>query len=326
MMMNKNPDAVLAERRRIGREMRLKMHGEDFVNRAEAATDDFLKLYYDTTEEFCWGSIWSREALDTKIRSAMALAVTAAQNQSGAVKQHVNTALRSGWSREEIGEILLHVYVYAGCYPSLAAFHAAKEVFDTIDEADPGWKKKPFRPKTKGKYQGRSYPPTGDWSSLAERGLQLRRDVLGGADVDRWMGDTVDDEFIMMFFNTTHEFCFGTIWARPGLEPRIRSILSLTMVSARGQQEAVQRHVRSCVEAGLSMEEIGEIFLHVCVYAGVYSCLQAFLTAQEVFKQLRAEGITVKARKDAPTVKAKEAVKLKEAKKARKATGKEPSK
>ena len=126
-------DSLLARRRKRGRAIRLQVHGPEHVERTEAATDDFLKMFYDTTEEFCWGTVWDRPALPFKQRSALSLAMTAAQSQTGAVKQHVRTALRAGWSRQEIGEILLHVYVYAGVYASLSSFMAAKEVFEEID-------------------------------------------------------------------------------------------------------------------------------------------------------------------------------------------------
>jgi alkylhydroperoxidase/carboxymuconolactone decarboxylase family protein YurZ len=62
-----------------------------------------------------------------KKRSALALTATAAQSQTGAVKLHVKTCLRAGWTQREIGEILLHVYVYAGVYACLSGFHAARE-------------------------------------------------------------------------------------------------------------------------------------------------------------------------------------------------------
>ena len=61
------------------------------------------------------------------------MAATAAQSQAGAVKLHVKTWLRSGWTKREIGEILLHVYVYAGVYASLSAFAAAREAFAEYD-------------------------------------------------------------------------------------------------------------------------------------------------------------------------------------------------
>jgi 3-oxoadipate enol-lactonase/4-carboxymuconolactone decarboxylase len=53
--------------------------------------------------------------------------MAAAQNHTGAVKLHVKTCLRTGWTEKEIAEMLLHVYVYAGVYPALSAFQIARE-------------------------------------------------------------------------------------------------------------------------------------------------------------------------------------------------------
>jgi 4-carboxymuconolactone decarboxylase len=108
-------NTLLSERRVQGRAMRKRVHGAEFVIETERQTDPFLKMYYDATEEFCWGTIWAREGLPIKERSMLALCMTAAKGQYPAVAQHVRTALRAGWSREEIGEMLLHVYCYAGC-------------------------------------------------------------------------------------------------------------------------------------------------------------------------------------------------------------------
>ena len=65
--------------------------------------------------------------LDRKTRAALSLTATAAQSQAGAVKLHVKTCLRAGWTKREIGEILLHVYVYAGVYACLSGFPAARD-------------------------------------------------------------------------------------------------------------------------------------------------------------------------------------------------------
>jgi alkylhydroperoxidase/carboxymuconolactone decarboxylase family protein YurZ len=59
--------------------------------------------------------------------------MTAAQSQSGAVKMHAKTCLKAGWSKAEIGEVLLHAYCYAGAYASLSAFQAAKEAFAELE-------------------------------------------------------------------------------------------------------------------------------------------------------------------------------------------------
>jgi 4-carboxymuconolactone decarboxylase len=99
------------------------------VDRGYAEADDFMRMFHDVTDEFCWGTVWARPGLTKKMRAALSLAMTSAQSQAGAVKLHVKTCVRAGWSKREIGEILLHTYVYAGVYASLSGFTAAKDAF-----------------------------------------------------------------------------------------------------------------------------------------------------------------------------------------------------
>ena len=112
---------------RKGEVVRRKAHGDLHVDTRYAEADDFMRMFEDVTDEFCWGTVWARPGLTHKSRSSLSLAMAAAQNHTGAVKLHVKTCLRSGWTEKEIGEILLHVYVYAGVYPALSAFGIARE-------------------------------------------------------------------------------------------------------------------------------------------------------------------------------------------------------
>lgn len=118
---------------RKGEVVRRKVHGDRHVERRYREADAFAMMFEEVTDEFCWGTVWARPGLNHKTRAALSLAATAAQSQAGAVKLHVKTCLRSGWTKREIGEILLHVYVYAGVYASLSAFAAAREAFAEYD-------------------------------------------------------------------------------------------------------------------------------------------------------------------------------------------------
>jgi 4-carboxymuconolactone decarboxylase len=117
---------------RKGELIRRRVHGDAHVDRGYREADEFLMMFHDVTDEFCWGTVWSRPALNRKLRAMLSLAMTAAQSQTGAVKMHVKTCVRTGWTKREIGEILLHAYVYAGVYASLSGFLAAKEAFKEL--------------------------------------------------------------------------------------------------------------------------------------------------------------------------------------------------
>ena len=96
---------------RKGEIVRRQVHGDAHVDRRYREADPFLKMFEDVTDEFCWGTVWARPGLNHKTRAALSLASTAAQSQAGAVKLHVKTCLRTGWTKREIGEILLRPVV-----------------------------------------------------------------------------------------------------------------------------------------------------------------------------------------------------------------------
>ncbi|MDB5811492.1 MAG: 3-oxoadipate enol-lactone hydrolase [Betaproteobacteria bacterium] len=122
---------------RKGEIVRRKIHGDAHVDRNYREADEFMTMFQDVTDEFCWGTIWARPGLNAKTRAALSLTATAAQSQAGAVKMHVKTCLRTGWSKREIGEILLHVYAYAGVYACLSGFNAAREAFAEFEREHP---------------------------------------------------------------------------------------------------------------------------------------------------------------------------------------------
>jgi len=131
-----------------GEAIRRKVHGDAHVDRTYADSDEFMMMFQDVTDEFCWGTVWARPALGNKVRAALSLGMTAAQSQSGAVKLHVKTCLRQGWTPREIGEILLHAYVYAGVYASMSAFIVAKEAIAEF-AAEQALARKPHAPRRK---------------------------------------------------------------------------------------------------------------------------------------------------------------------------------
>jgi alkylhydroperoxidase/carboxymuconolactone decarboxylase family protein YurZ len=112
---------------RRGEIVRRKIHGNAHVDRNYAEADEFMSVFQDVTDEFCWGTVWARPGLPHKTRASLSLVMAAAQNHTGAVKLHVKTCLRTGWTEKQIAEMLLHVYVYAGVYPSLSAFQLARD-------------------------------------------------------------------------------------------------------------------------------------------------------------------------------------------------------
>lgn len=122
-------------------------------------------------------------------------------------------------------------------------------------------------------------------SAQFEKGLKIRREVLGAAYVDGSLARA--DDFMMAFQRLTTEWCWGYAWSREGLDRKTRSMLNLAMLTALGKPAELRLHVKGALANGLSVEEIKEILLHATVYCGIPAGLEAFKAAHEV---LKAEG------------------------------------
>jgi 4-carboxymuconolactone decarboxylase len=119
-----------------------------------------------------------------------------------------------------------------------------------------------------------------------ERGMKIRREILGDAHVDG--AEARKDEFTADFQELITRYAWGDVWARPGLDRRARSIATLAaLVSLRAEGE-IAMHVRAALGNGLTPEEIKEVILHTAVYAGVPAANSAFAIAQEVIAEQAA--------------------------------------
>ena len=113
-------------------------------------------------------------------------------------------------------------------------------------------------------------------------GERIRREVLGDEHVDRAQQSTTD--FTRDFQDFIQRYAWGEIWARPGLDRRTRSLLTLTALTALGRDEELAMHVRAARRNGVSADEIKETFLHAAVYCGVPAANTAFAIAQKVLE------------------------------------------
>ena len=122
-------------------------------------------------------------------------------------------------------------------------------------------------------------------SEMFEKGLQVRRAVLGAEYVDG--GIARADDFMMAFQRIATEWCWGYAWTREGLDRKTRSMLNLAMLTALGRPAELRLHVKGALGNGVTVEQIKEILLHATVYCGIPAGLDAFKAAHEV---LVAEG------------------------------------
>ncbi len=120
----------------------------------------------------------------------------------------------------------------------------------------------------------------------AERGMRVRREVLGDAHVDRAIASVTP--VTEPFQDLITRYAWGEVWSRPGLSRAERSIVTLTALATLRQDEELAMHVRGAVRNGLTPGQITEVLLQVAVYAGVPAARQAFAVAQRVLAELAA--------------------------------------
>jgi 4-carboxymuconolactone decarboxylase len=123
--------------------------------------------------------------------------------------------------------------------------------------------------------------------SAYDRGMKVRREVLGDEHVDRAIGRTT--EFTADFQDFITRYAWGEIWARPNLDRRTRSCITLAALVALGRLDELELHVHAAVRNGLTEQEIGEVFLQSAVYCGVPAANSAFAVAQRVLSESERE-------------------------------------
>jgi len=120
-------------------------------------------------------------------------------------------------------------------------------------------------------------------TEMYERGLKVRREVLGADYVDKQVASA--DDFNRPMQNLVTEYCWGAIWNRPGLDRRTRSMLNLAMLSALNRHHEFKAHVKGAIKNGVTKQEITEVLLQVAIYCGVPAGVEHFRLAREAFKE-----------------------------------------
>ena len=120
-----------------------------------------------------------------------------------------------------------------------------------------------------------------------DEGMRVRREVLGDEHVDAAIERTT--EFTSDFQDLITRYAWGDIWARPGLDRRTRSCVTLTALVALGREHELAMHVRAALRNGLTPDEIGEVLLQCAVYCGVPAANSAFAIAQGVIESDETE-------------------------------------
>lgn len=115
-------------------------------------------------------------------------------------------------------------------------------------------------------------------------GMQVRREVLGDAHVDR--AEANKTEFDQAFQDLITNSAWGTVWASDGISRRERSMLTLALLAATGNFEEIPMHIRATARTGASRRDVLEAFQHVAIYAGVPRANHALKLAKQTYAEM----------------------------------------
>ncbi|PYN40703.1 MAG: hypothetical protein DMD95_21090 [Candidatus Rokuibacteriota bacterium] len=260
--------ATLDERFQKGLEMRGRLaggQGRIYKGAVPAAYDLAPDMYRISTESL-YGSIWSRPGLELRYR-AMATLTVAAIQLTTQVRSHIRNALNVGITPEEIIEILMMVAFYGGIPAAYNALAVTKEVFEEQDMHV-------TLPET--------FDPSLEPKTLYERGVakhkELISDVFGYHPTEPTPVERALD--VLM-----HEYLWGAVWTRPGLDMKSRIVCALAALVVRGQYDvSVRRMIEGALRFGLTKTEIMEIGMQLAFYVGVLPARAFMHIANTVFR------------------------------------------
>jgi 4-carboxymuconolactone decarboxylase len=118
--------------------------------------------------------------------------------------------------------------------------------------------------------------------------MKTRRSVLGDAHVDR--AESRKTSFDEDFQRLITETAWGSVWSRPGLDKRTRSLLTIAMLAAFGHHEELAMHIRATRNTGATESDVKETLLQVAIYAGVPAANTAITIAKRVYAEMAEEG------------------------------------
>ena len=126
-------------------------------------------------------------------------------------------------------------------------------------------------------------------SERYQKGRDMRRRLLGDAYADRTNQTTYADPVMRKFMDVAAETIFGTLWTRPGLDLKTRTLVTLVSDAATGRLPELAIHLRMALRQGWTEEELTEALIHLMGYVGAPLTRDALLTARDVFADVKKE-------------------------------------
>ena len=123
-------------------------------------------------------------------------------------------------------------------------------------------------------------------SETYRRGREVRRRLLGDAYVEKIDRTMYDDPTMRKFIDLATETAFGTVWTRPGLDLKTRTLVCVVSDAATGREPELAIHLRMAIRQGWTQEELTEVLLHLSAYVGLPMVREALLAAKKVFAEV----------------------------------------
>lgn len=199
--------------------------------------------------------LWTRPQLSPRDRSIIALAVIISRSQSSLLANEVNRALDNGVKPGEISEIITHLAFYSGLANAISASDIVQQVF-----VSRGIEQKAM--------------PAADPVLLP---LDQKAEQKRVAQANEIVGSVSPG-----LVKYTTDVLFRSLWLRPDLAPRDRSLVTMTSLIANGQVGQIGFHLNKAMDNGLTREQVGESVAQIAFYAGWPNAFSAVPVIRDV--------------------------------------------
>jgi 4-carboxymuconolactone decarboxylase len=217
--------------------------------------------------ECLYGAIWTRPGLDIKYRAMATLTAATVQLAAPQVRANVRNALNVGITSEEIIEVFMMIAVYAGIPGAYNALAIAKEVFEERGLSV-------SLPET--------FDPSVMTDTLYERGVAKHQELIPDVFGYHPAPPTPEEHDLDVLM---HEYLWGVLWSRPGLDTKSRIVCTLAALMVTGQYDlSTRRMIEGALRYGLSRTEIMELGIQLAFYIGILPARAFMHMANTVFR------------------------------------------
>jgi 4-carboxymuconolactone decarboxylase len=210
------------------------------------------------TQRIVRGDLWKRPDLSPRDRSLVTLAALISRNHTAEMPYYLELALDSGVKPREVSEVITHLAFYSGWGNAVSASAVAKEVFerrhigaDQLPEVSPK-----LLPLNEAAEADRKARVEQQFGAVAPGVVEYTTDIL-----------------------------FRDLWLRPDLDPRDRSLVTVSSLIASGQVAQMPYHLNRAMDNGLTKAQASEVLTHLAFYVGWPNVFSALPVAKEVFEK-----------------------------------------